>query len=141
MGLFLPAGAGCVCPLSGPWYLPVFGSGPGSVPGLAAATSHSFSSFPSSSHVCAASEQSPSSENPEENRKKGHQLPFFCFFYKKVTEKWISLSAEIKTSSDTIEKTIKSKPRCTQCNNSILILIGQIRLCAVMLSVLDTAGK
>lgn len=68
-GRFLSAGAGRGCPLSGLWYLPVFGSGPGSVPGLAAATLHSFSSFLSSSHVCAVSEQPPSSETPEQKKK------------------------------------------------------------------------
>lgn len=62
MGWFLLAGAECGCPLSGPWCPSVFGSGPGSVPGLVADTLHSFSSFLSSSHVYAASEQPPPPE-------------------------------------------------------------------------------
>lgn len=70
---------------SGWLYLPAFGSGPYSALGLEAATSHSFSFFPSFSHVCAASEQPPSSETPEEIlKKKVHQSTFFfCFFYKR----------------------------------------------------------
>lgn len=53
-------------PLSGWLYLAVFGSGLHFALGLEAATSHSFSFFPSSSHVCAASEQPPFSETPGE---------------------------------------------------------------------------
>lgn len=67
--MFLSAGAGRGCPLSGLWYLHVFGFGPGSVPGPAAAASCSFSSSPSFSHVCAASEEHHSSETPSEDQK------------------------------------------------------------------------
>lgn len=55
---------------SGLKYLPVFGSGSGSVLALVAAALHSFSSFLSSAHVCAASEQPPFSEIPEEKKKR-----------------------------------------------------------------------
>lgn len=51
-------------------YLPVFGSGSDSVLELVAAALHSFSSFPSSAHVCAASEQPPFSETPEDERNR-----------------------------------------------------------------------
>lgn len=44
-----------------------FGSGSDSV--LALAALHSFSSFPSSAHVCAVSEKPPSSETPEDTRQ------------------------------------------------------------------------
>lgn len=66
LGVFLSVQARCGCPPSGLWYLPVFGCGPGSVPGPEVAASHFFSSSPSSSRVCAASERPRSSETPSE---------------------------------------------------------------------------
>lgn len=70
LGVFLRAGAPCGCPPSALWYLTVLGSVPGSVPdpGPAAAAAHSFSSSPSSSHVCAASEWPRSSETHSEGK-------------------------------------------------------------------------
>lgn len=79
-GQFLLAAGGRGCSLSGWLYLPVFGSGPYSALGLEAATSHSFSFFPSFSHVCAASEQPPSSETPKEILKKPTSVNFFFAF-------------------------------------------------------------
>lgn len=65
---FLRAVGACGGRPSGLKYLPVFGSGSGSVLAHVAAALHSFSSFLSSAHVCAASEQPPFSEIPEEKR-------------------------------------------------------------------------
>lgn len=65
-GQFLLAVVRCGRPLSGWLYLTVFDCGFHFAPGLEAATSHSFSFFLSSSHVCAASEQPPFSETPGE---------------------------------------------------------------------------
>lgn len=49
---------------SGVRYPPAFGSGSDSVLALVAAALHSFSSSPSSVHVCVASGQPPFSETP-----------------------------------------------------------------------------
>lgn len=84
-GQFLLAAGGRGSSPSGWLYLPVFGSGPYSALVLEAATLHSFSFFPSFSHVCAASEQPPSSETPKEilEKKKDISQLFFFFFYKR----------------------------------------------------------
>lgn len=60
--MFLQAQGACWGRPAGLRYPPVFGSGSDSV--LALAALHSFSSFPSSAHVCAVSEKPPSSETP-----------------------------------------------------------------------------
>lgn len=71
--------------LSGWLYLAVFGSGRHFAPGLEAATLRSFSSFPSSSHVCAASEQPPYSETPGEIlKKKDIQQAFLVLSIKRL---------------------------------------------------------
>lgn len=100
--MLLLATAGRGCPLSGLWYLAVFGSCPGSVPELAAAVLHSFSSSPSSSHVCAAPERPRSSETLSEdeeiNRKKSaamrRQLILLCF-YKRNNSEFPQMSAAL----------------------------------------------
>lgn len=109
---FLRAVGACGSRPSGLRYLPVFGSGSDSVLALVAAALHSFSSFPSSAHVCAASEQPPFSEIPEDKRNRPQwPLKLPCQIY-------IIPFKETNMYSTLYTKDRHSQSTCSSCRRS-----------------------